>query len=214
MTAHPNFGAAYPCLIRTSPATGSNGASAKSTNVGAIAGGVIGGVAGLCLLIGLFVWLVRRQQPQKSVDVSPYPVLPVTNSHSSNSLKNSPVVGPETVQVDVPSTPAGMHHKGAPAGPATARIPVSAPATAISTSPPSSMEPPTVASVESSSGPAQMESMASSSTAAVQPVVPVAPTVSVDHIIELIAQRIDRGPPRALADEDDAPPRYPESMIQ
>lgn len=183
--------------------------------MGAIAGGVIGGVAGLCLVISLLIWLFRRQQPQKSVDVSPYPVLPVAISHSSNSLKDNAAAGPGAVHiVDVPPTPAGMYHKGAPVGrPVTAQIPVSAPVTTVSTSPPSSTESPTVANVEAPSGHAQMESTAGSSTAAPPPVVPVAPTVSVDHIIELIAQRIDRGPPRAPNDDDEAPPRYPESMI-
>ncbi|EPT04929.1 hypothetical protein FOMPIDRAFT_1027623 [Fomitopsis schrenkii] len=199
----------------TSPSTAPNAYATKSTNTGAIAGGVIGGVAGLLLVICLLIWLFRRQPHKRPVDASPYPILPVVNSHSSDSLKYSPAVGPDAVHiVGVPPIPAGMYRKGAPISrPATTQVPVSAPATVLSASPPSSTEPPTVSNVETATAPAQMDSAASNSASAPPPIVPVAPTVDVDRIIELIAQRIDRGPPRDTYD-DDAPPCYPESMIQ
>ncbi|KAI0733076.1 hypothetical protein C8Q72DRAFT_881544 [Fomitopsis betulina] len=153
----------------------------KPTNTGAIAGGVIGGIGGLLLVVGLLVWLFRRRSPQNPVDCSPYPILPTANSHSVNSLKD---IG----------------------RPVATQVPVSAPATVLSMDPPSSSEPPTVANVETSTALAQVASTQLNPASGPPPVVPVAPTFSVDHIIELIAQRIDRGPPRE-AHDDDAPPR-------
>lgn len=46
-------------VASSSTASGGGGGGGSSTNVGAIAGGVVGGVVGLALLV-LFIWLCRR----------------------------------------------------------------------------------------------------------------------------------------------------------
>ncbi|KZT72188.1 hypothetical protein DAEQUDRAFT_723371 [Daedalea quercina L-15889] len=81
------------------------------------------------------------------------------------------------------------------------QLPQSAPVTVLSNCSLKSTESPTVANVKIC--PASIPG--SAVAASVTPT----NTVNVDHIIELIVQRIDRRSSRGLR-EDDVPPRYPE----
>ncbi|KAH9935603.1 uncharacterized protein B0H18DRAFT_976475 [Fomitopsis serialis] len=188
----------------------------KSTNAGAIAGGVVGGVVGLLLIIGLILWLFRRHASRqydasRKSDISPFPVLPTAATPSSHSLKDGAVPTTDS-SYTAPVTPV-MYHKGASVGgPPTAQIPVSAPVTVVSTSPPSSsIGPPTVATSETGAPPLPETGLVAGVASTPGPSAAHPPAVSVDHIIELIAQRIDRRSSRGPY-EGDAPPRYPESV--
>ncbi|TFY63166.1 hypothetical protein EVJ58_g3412 [Rhodofomes roseus] len=203
-----NHTSSEPSSTTTTAGSATNSVSAgsvgttRSTHTGAIAGGVVGSIAGLLLIIGLFLWLFRRRGSSKSSDVSPFPILPTASSSSSGLRSLKVDFAPTSGTTYTGPVMSGVYHRDMSMGqPLTY-----APATTFSTNAASSN------GASTATGTAHTE---------VSPVAGVpsspsehAPAVSVDRIIELIAQRIDRGLPAGAIGDDIAPPRYPGSVVQ
>lgn len=85
----------------TSPATSSPVAnndedSHRSTNVGAIAGGTIGGVAGIALLVLAIIYIMHRQKKKKKKTDGDDGGLEVQNAPSQGNI----IVAPQSLELE------------------------------------------------------------------------------------------------------------------
>ncbi|KAH9839400.1 uncharacterized protein C8Q71DRAFT_856015 [Rhodofomes roseus] len=171
----------------------------------AIIGGVVGGVGGLLLIIGLVSCLWRRRpSPYDSEDISPFTNVDAPSESQSHITGTSSSILP---LANGTHRPQGFMGKRA----SLANTPVisqNAQAQPVAAS--SSAGGGSQAAVPSStprSGPRTPTSSRFASTP------PVAQPVTVDRIIELIAERIDRRTSPTPDADGDAPPRYPDSTV-
>ncbi|KEF63669.1 uncharacterized protein A1O9_01647 [Exophiala aquamarina CBS 119918] len=79
-------GSSSPTGSNSAPTSGSTESESKRSNTGPIAGGVVGGVAGLAVIVGLGYWLGRRRR----VQIEPSPP---AEAGSSQDFKAPPVYG-------------------------------------------------------------------------------------------------------------------------
>lgn len=88
----------------TSPGENTGNGSSRSTDVAAIAGGVVGGVLGLLVLVGGALWCVRRRRTRGPLllDVarapSPFPVPPLSRGAPQVSTSHFPEIQQREVE--------------------------------------------------------------------------------------------------------------------
>ncbi|KAI9889219.1 MAG: hypothetical protein M1814_005668 [Vezdaea aestivalis] len=99
--------------------------AAKKTNVGAIAGGAVGGILGLALILGILFLVLRRHKQRKSATLptkeSAYGVQ--DHSHSTHDVYESASYQPPKAHdshVYAPQPVAGVYHADARSSPAAA----------------------------------------------------------------------------------------------
>ncbi|KAG7092591.1 hypothetical protein E1B28_008934 [Marasmius oreades] len=75
-----------PSALQSPTATSQPSGSGGSSNAGAIAGGVVGGVAGLAIIAALAFWLFRRRRSRQNVD----PSFDINTGHLPSSSGSEP----------------------------------------------------------------------------------------------------------------------------
>ncbi|KAJ5385426.1 hypothetical protein N7517_003337 [Penicillium concentricum] len=120
MTTSATQSSLSPAEATTSASAPEN--SSSSSNTGAIAGGVVGGVAGLAILVGL-LWFVlrRRNRAKKSIGTptDPSPLMPSAPGSSvpGSSVPVSSVTGSSVPGSSVPGSNIVEYYNKGPEGP-------------------------------------------------------------------------------------------------
>lgn len=193
------------------PSHSQNDGSSSKTNVGAIVGGVIGGIAALGIAAALFWWLRRRNRTPTDNMVEPWvaatnlPTIPTVYTASNDTTDPTTVVFTggvrEKDRVIISANPNNVN----------ARI-----LNAVAHGPPTISDDsrshqssvhnrPSVTASDTLSSGAPTSSSGRPHAESYGPA-----NVNVDQIIELIAQRIDRSAPIAPGTDHEPPPLYPQ----
>lgn len=170
--------------------------SNHSTNKAAVVGGVLGSLLGLVVIAGVVIVLVFRRRSSRLAPRN-HTVSPFTTDLESNSQP----------EINARAQRRGLLEKRSDA----ANSPIVSPVLRsypVPTVPPSQTSAATEGTTPAASPIHHPEASANANSA--RPSLGAQP-VLVDHIIELIAQRIDRRPDRATGGGNEAPPCYPES---